>query len=116
MGTRLQGWLPQTATSAPEASPSPAGLCQACRPASGGPWELGQRQANHTHPEGPKTCPQTHLPSGVHELELGSSVPRAWSDDLRLRRQMGLDALGSWVGAGAGGQRSPFLASPSPAV
>lgn len=73
MGTRLQGWLPQTATSAPEASPSPAGLLQACRPASGGPWELGQRQANHTHPEGP--AHRHTYPAGYMSWSWGALSP-----------------------------------------
>lgn len=75
MGMRLQGWLPRMATSAQEASLSPAELLQAHCPASGGPWELGQRQANHSLPEGPGTCPPTHLPSGGREPETGSRVP-----------------------------------------
>lgn len=91
-GDRLQGWLPPMATWGHKASPSPAELLLVHLQASGGPQELDQSQANHSHPEGPDTCPPTHLPRGGQKLEQGRHILKAWPDDLRLRGQRGLDA------------------------
>lgn len=59
-GQGCKGWLPQVATLDHEASPSPVEFLQTHCWASGGPQELGQSQANHSHLEGPDICLHTY--------------------------------------------------------